>query len=635
MSSKFKSIKPPKAFSSYEKENQLASKYTLSHNLLYKKYSNKEFNYTYINTNYLIFNEKSRIVSIFKDYLIYDDSTEFLNNYYSKEEIKERLNKIFNFYSTYSKIFPNYIILSENLYLYRNIRRKQKMINAFNEIKKEEEENRKKLQLGLSNKKKINYYKIFDKSTQESINRYQPSITNTFKNSFDESKSTLSISLYNNKLNFIQSDLFKEDNNTTLNSFESLVIKLDNKYNNINKLQKDLISTPKRDTSNNKNSHYYQQTTLNNNKTFISHKTTISLNDKNQNFIKNLIIEKKINNNNSIFNGKKSPSPKIKSNRENIKENHLLNSRKNSNKKNHNFFMKEIHNSEYKSPVSKDLNLNNKNIKRPITTTIKTINHMMPFYKNKFIECDKNSNNNNHNISNSINNFSTFVNKVNPIKTKLEKKKNSNNVKKHNTLNSFSNTNKKSFISSFTSNNKEIKKNKFIEGNSNKLNNSHQKENSNIIIAGNENNKNINCKEMKDKYKNIIEKNKIIRNSYDPQTHFFDKFHSHNSLSINNNKNKNINLKSQRKRKVVKNSLEKKNNIMTPNIRIPLTVLQSKIKNYNNNNNKVYTPVNKNLKLNLNLKDKKLDKINTKNLIKKINLQVFDANTKKMKFIKK
>ena len=633
MSSKFKSIKPPKAFSSYEKENQLASKYTLSHNLLYKKYSNKEFNYTYINTNYLIFNEKSRIVSIFKDYLIYDDSTEFLNNYYSKEEIKERLNKIFNFYSTYSKIFPNYIILSENLYLYRNIRRKQKMINAFNEIKKEEEENRKKLQLGLSNKKKINYYKIFDKSTQESINRYQPSITNTFKNSFDESKSTLSISLYNNKLNFIQSDLFKEDNNTTLNSFESLVIKLDNKFNNINKLQNDLISTPKRDNSNNKNSHYYQQTTLNNNKTFISHKTTISLNDKNQNFIKNLIIEKKINNNNGIFNGKKSPSPKIKSNRENIKENHLLNSRKNSNKKNHNFFMKEIHNSEYKSPVSKDLNLNNKNIKRPITTTIKTINHMMPFYKNKFIECDKNSNNNNHNISNSINNFSTFVNKVNPIKTKLEKKKNSNNVKKHNTLNSFSNINKKSFISSFTSNNKEIKKNIFIEGNSNKLNNSHQKENSNIIIAGNENNKNINCKEMKDKYKNIIEKNKIIRNSYDPQTHFFDKFHSHNSLSINNHKNKNINLKSQRKRKVVKNSLEKKNNIMTPNIRIPLTVLQSKIKNYNNNN--VYTPVNKNLKLNLNLKDKKLDKINTKNLIKKINLQVFDANTKKMKFIKK
>ena len=154
-----------------------------------------------------------------------------------------------------------------------------------------------------------------------------------------------------------------------------------------------------------------------------------------------------------------------------------------------------------------------------------------------------------------------------------------------------------------------------------------------MIVTGNENNKNLNCKEMKDKYKNIIEKNKIIRNSYDPQTHFFDKFHSHNSLSINNHKNKNINLKSQRKRKVVKNSLEKKNNIMTPNIRIPLTVLQSKIKNYNNNN--VYTPVNKNLKLNLNLKDKKLDKINTKNLIKKINLQVFDANTKKMKFIKK
>ena len=107
---------------------------------------------------------------------------------------------------------------------------------------------------------------------------------------------------------------------------------------------------------------------------------------------------------------------------------------------------------------------------------------------------------------------------------------------------------KKSFISSFTSNNKEIKKNIFIEGNSNKLNNSHQKESSNVIVTGNENNKNLNCKEMKDKYKNIIEKNKIIRNSYDPQTHFFDKFHSHNSLSINNNKKKTISVKGKVKR---------------------------------------------------------------------------------------
>ena len=41
------------------------------------------------------------------------------------------------------------MILPESQFLYRNIRKKQKMIDAFNEIKKEEEENRKHLKLGL------------------------------------------------------------------------------------------------------------------------------------------------------------------------------------------------------------------------------------------------------------------------------------------------------------------------------------------------------------------------------------------------------------------------------------------------------------------------------------------------------
>ena len=160
MSSHLISIKPPKPFSSYEKENKILSYYSISQNLLFKKYSNKEYNYTYINTNYLIFNEKCSIVSIFKDYLIYDDSNEFLRKFYSIKENNERLKKIYNFYSTYSQIFPNYLILNENIFLYRNIRKKQRIIDQYNKIKKEEEENRKKLQIGLSYhqiKKKILY----------------------------------------------------------------------------------------------------------------------------------------------------------------------------------------------------------------------------------------------------------------------------------------------------------------------------------------------------------------------------------------------------------------------------------------------------------------------------------------------
>lgn len=50
----------------------------LSNGILYKKYSSFKYSYTLICVNNLMFNEKCRIVSIFKDYLIYDDDTEFL-----------------------------------------------------------------------------------------------------------------------------------------------------------------------------------------------------------------------------------------------------------------------------------------------------------------------------------------------------------------------------------------------------------------------------------------------------------------------------------------------------------------------------------------------------------------------------
>lgn len=44
--------------------------------------------------------------------------------------------------------------MPENQFLYRNIRKKQKMIDAYNEIRKEEEENKKYLRLGLMSKNK-------------------------------------------------------------------------------------------------------------------------------------------------------------------------------------------------------------------------------------------------------------------------------------------------------------------------------------------------------------------------------------------------------------------------------------------------------------------------------------------------
>ena len=79
--------------------------------------------------NDVIYNENTHVVSIFKDYLIYDDVSEFLKRSYKTSEARTRLPKIFEFNDKYSKVFPNYVVLPESKYMFKNIERKQRMID--------------------------------------------------------------------------------------------------------------------------------------------------------------------------------------------------------------------------------------------------------------------------------------------------------------------------------------------------------------------------------------------------------------------------------------------------------------------------------------------------------------------------
>lgn len=79
--------------------------------------------------NDIIYNEQTNIVAVFKDYLIYDDLSEFLKRFYDKSESKTRLPKIWEFYEKYSKVFPNYVNIPENKFMFKNIERKQKLID--------------------------------------------------------------------------------------------------------------------------------------------------------------------------------------------------------------------------------------------------------------------------------------------------------------------------------------------------------------------------------------------------------------------------------------------------------------------------------------------------------------------------
>jgi hypothetical protein len=89
----------------------------------------------------IIYNECNNIVSIFKDFLILDDVSEFLKRSYSTQESLGRLPKVIDFYEKYSKVFPNYVNLPENKFMFKNIERKQRHIDekqrVLGKIKKE------------------------------------------------------------------------------------------------------------------------------------------------------------------------------------------------------------------------------------------------------------------------------------------------------------------------------------------------------------------------------------------------------------------------------------------------------------------------------------------------------------------
>ena len=157
--------------------------------------------------NDIIYNEKAHIVAIFKDYLIYDDTSEFLKRIYKLHETKCRLLKIFEFYDSYSKIFPNYTILPEAKYIYKNIQRKQKMIDNL-----QKKNNNKMLKIEKNNEDKI----------------FVTDIYNSIMNLTVTSQKNEEIN-QNHQINFFQDKITKLDLNLSIKidnsvqSFEGLI----------------------------------------------------------------------------------------------------------------------------------------------------------------------------------------------------------------------------------------------------------------------------------------------------------------------------------------------------------------------------------------------------------------------------
>ena len=105
---------------------------------LKSKYKTNENIHNVVCIENIIFNEKCHLVALFKDFLIYDDDYEFLKRFYNLKESNKKLNLYFSYYEQYSISYPNYTILPESKYIYKNIHKKQRMLEKQQSIEKDE-----------------------------------------------------------------------------------------------------------------------------------------------------------------------------------------------------------------------------------------------------------------------------------------------------------------------------------------------------------------------------------------------------------------------------------------------------------------------------------------------------------------
>ena len=189
---------------------------------LYNKYSKKEYSFQHICIDNLMCNDNCHLVAKFKDYF----------------ELKSRLKNIFNFYSTYVHIFPNYLVIPEKKYIYKNLRKKQKVIDENNDLKEKNLDVKENDANDISNENKnnlddcINKNDLIDKS-EISNNK---NITNSIefnKDSFCSKSQTNCIKGLNLELSLNTNYFLTERNNMKLN-LKKHIYTINNDNNNKN-----------------------------------------------------------------------------------------------------------------------------------------------------------------------------------------------------------------------------------------------------------------------------------------------------------------------------------------------------------------------------------------------------------------
>ena len=455
-----------------------------------KKYTTTIKKYHIFIINSIIFDQRIHKVAVFKNNLLWDESSEFLKRFYKIKESIERIPKISEYYENYTLFPPVYFGLEGLIIIIMNkwTKRKKKYLEYLEDHEEEKKEKNKR-------KKDISFEPLINPSL---FNNITSSNLNISKNTLDftklENESNnknacfkCKINDYNKEKSINNKDKKKEDISSLsfseiindLSSHYSIKINSDYKENNKDNHKKD------KENKNKDNDKKYKKNINNNINKKISKKE--SINEINVNKTRNT-FSNKINNNNKLSNiNKLSQKKNINSPRKKIKIS--------LNKKNNKFILSNNNTNLIKR--------NNNNLPLPFEKYQKkfmnTENHL---YKNKDLPnnggpTSTEINNKGTIRVNTISNYLSEKNKI--INNNILPKEESNSIKKTSS-NFIKNIKKKNFAYSNS------KKNNFTTTNNKSIPNSIEKN----LININYNMKNVKKKNyIQIKRKTLVENNNI------------------------------------------------------------------------------------------------------------------------------
>ena len=282
-------------------------KYVHKYFITFYKNSKNDFNIRMIDD--ILNNESTHLVAEFKDYLIMGDITEFLQKSYNMKEVKKYLPKIYDYYNSCSVIFPNYVVLHESKYIYKSIRKKQKVIDN----QQEQEEKKEKIKKGdikLEENEEFfgskTFYSILNQSNTSNVKMFFGLDENNNNVDADETPNNIVTKLeqaeneaMQTKINLIKNKnkpILKTDtnaNNTNNNLNE------DDTSNNVNSINSN--NNSKLLANNKNNSKIYLKNIIKqrNGKNLSSHKKSLKINLNNRIIINNYLTKIPYNNENN------------------------------------------------------------------------------------------------------------------------------------------------------------------------------------------------------------------------------------------------------------------------------------------------------------------------------------------------